>query len=256
VPPFVLKFLLAEDSETKPKKESKKAAEYRQMRLQLKKEKDDDLRRMRQEMETEERNIKAQKKEEEKRKRRAIRKRKYRESIRQASERNERMAYFWSDLANNSNVANALGVLFFYIFYRTVVLSYRKHKKDYEDRLKIEQAEAEERKKLRELEREMEGIEGDDEEIEQGKGEDNDYLKMAKQFMRSGARVRRAQNRRLPQYLERGVDVKFSDVAGLGKIRLELEEIVKFFTHGEMYRRRGVKIPGLILLNYDKLLTE
>jgi ATP-dependent Zn protease len=38
--------------------------------------------------------------------------------------------------------------------------------------------------------------------------------------------------------------VKFSDVAGLGKIRLELEEIVKFFTHGEMYRRRGVKIPG------------
>lgn len=248
VPPFVLKFLLAEDSETKPKKESKKAAEYRQMRLQLKKEKDDDLRRMRQEMETEERNIKAQKKEEEKRKRRAIRKRKYRESIRQASERNERMAYFWSDLANNSNVANALGVLFFYIFYRTVVLSYRKHKKDYEDRLKIEQAEAEERKKLRELEREMEGIEGDDEEIEQGKGEDNDYLKMAKQFMRSGARVRRAQNRRLPQYLERGVDVKFSDVAGLGKIRLELEEIVKFFTHGEMYRRRGVKIPGGILL--------
>ncbi|KAK7813755.1 putative inactive atp-dependent zinc metalloprotease ftshi 2, partial [Quercus suber] len=54
--------------------------------------------------------------------------------------------------------------------------------------------------------------------------------------------------KRLPQYLERGVDVKFTDVAGLGKIRLELEEIVKFFTHGEMYRRRGVKIPGGILL--------
>ncbi|KAJ1394646.1 P-loop containing nucleoside triphosphate hydrolase [Sesbania bispinosa] len=71
---------------------------------------------------------------------------------------------------------------------------------------------------------------------------------MAKQFMKSGARVRRAQNKRLPQYLERGVDVKFTDVAGLGKIRLELEEIVKFFTHGEMYRRRGVKIPGGILL--------
>ncbi|KAK6125065.1 hypothetical protein DH2020_041181 [Rehmannia glutinosa] len=60
----------------------------------------------------------------------------------------------------------------------------------------------------------------------------------------SGARVRRVQSKRLPQYLERSVDVKFSDVAGLGKIRLELEEIVKFFTHGEMYRRRGVKIPG------------
>ena len=64
--------------------------------------------------------------------------------MRQASDRNKKMAYFWSDLANNSNVANALGVLFFYIFYRTVVLSYRKQKKDYEDRLKIERAEAEE----------------------------------------------------------------------------------------------------------------
>ncbi|KAG2371117.1 inactive ATP-dependent zinc metalloprotease FTSHI 2 [Vigna angularis] len=250
LPPFLQKFLFGspEDIETKPKKESKKAAEYRKMRMDLKREKEEELRRLRQERETAERNIKAQKKEEERRRRREMKKRRYRESMRQASDRNERMAYFWSDLANNSNVANALGVLFFYIFYRTVVLSYRKHKKDYEDRLKIEQAEAEERKKMRELEREMEGIEGDDEEIEQGKGEENNYLKVAKQFMRSGARVRRAQNRRLPQYLERGVDVKFSDVAGLGKIRLELEEIVKFFTHGEMYRRRGVKIPGGILL--------
>ncbi|QCE08988.1 cell division protease FtsH [Vigna unguiculata] len=249
LPPFLVKFLVGspEDIEAKPKKESKKAAEYRKMRMELKREKEEDLRRLREEREMTERNIKAQKKEERRRKK-EMRKRRYRESMRQASERNERMAYFWSDLANNSNVANALGVLFFYIFYRTVVLSYRKHKKDYEDRLKIEQAEAEERKKMRELEREMEGIEADDEEIEQGKGEENDYLKVAKQFMRSGARVRRAQNRRLPQYLERGVDVKFSDVAGLGKIRLELEEIVKFFTHGEMYRRRGVKIPGGILL--------
>ncbi|KAL0397040.1 UNVERIFIED_CONTAM: putative inactive ATP-dependent zinc metalloprotease FTSHI 2, chloroplastic [Sesamum calycinum] len=91
----------------------------------------------------------------------------------------------------------------------------------------------------------MAGIEAGDDEEEGGKEDDNPYMKMAEQFMKSGARVRRAQNRRLPQYLERGVDVKFSDVAGLGKIRLELEEIVKFFTHGEMYRRRGVKIPGV-----------
>lgn len=252
LPPFLQKFLFdsPEDIETKPRKESKKAAEYRKMRMELKREKEEELRRLRQERETTERNIKAQKKEEERRRRREMKKRRYRESMRQASDRDERMADFWSDLANNSNVSNALGVLFFYIFYRTVVLSYRKHKKDYEDRLKIEQAEAEERKKMRELEREMEGIEGDDEEIEQGKGEENNYLKVAKQFMRSGARVRRAQNRRLPQYLERGVDVKFSDVAGLGKIRLELEEIVKFFTHGEMYRRRGVKIPGLFLIKF------
>ncbi|KAK1388922.1 hypothetical protein POM88_017100 [Heracleum sosnowskyi] len=38
------------------------------------------------------------------------------------------------------------------------------------------------------------------------------------------------------------------DVAGLGKIRLELEEIVKFFTHGEMYRRRGDELK---LQDYD-----
>ncbi|CAJ1955296.1 unnamed protein product [Sphenostylis stenocarpa] len=248
-PPSVQKFLTdnADDIPIKPKKESKKAAEYRKMRMELKREKDEELRKLRQERETRERNIRAQKKEEERRRRREIKKRKYRESLRQASERNETMAYFWYDLANNSNVTNALGVLFFYLFYRTVVLSYRKHKKDYEDRLKIERAEAEERRKMRELDWEMDGIEGDDEESEQGK-EENAYMKMAKQFMRSGARVRRAQNKRLPQYLERGVDVKFSDVAGLGKIRLELEEIVKFFTHGEMYRRRGVKIPGGILL--------
>ena len=29
---------------------------------------------------------------------------------------------------------------------------------------------------------------------------------------------------------------------GLERIRLELEEIVKLFTHEEIYRRRGVKI--------------
>ncbi|KAK7271934.1 hypothetical protein RJT34_28214 [Clitoria ternatea] len=251
VPPFVQKFIdnLLEDGPTKPpKRESKKAAELRQLRMELKRQKEEELKKLREEREMEAKNRKMQKKEEERRRKREIRKRKYQESLREASNRYERMAFFWSNLANNSNVANALGVLFFYIFYRTVVLSYRKQKKDYEDRLKIEKAEAEERRKMRALEREMEGIEGDDDESELGKGEENPYLRMAKQFMRSGARVRRAQNKRLPQYLERGVDVKFTDVAGLGKIRLELEEIVKFFTHGEMYRRRGVKIPGGILL--------
>jgi cbb3-type cytochrome oxidase subunit 3 len=154
-------------------------------------------------------------------------------------------------MAKNKNVINGLGVVFFLIFYRTVVFSYKKQKKDYEDRVKIEKADAEERKKIRELESEMGWTEAgaDDDDNEPGKGEENPYLRMTKQFMKSGARVRRAQNKRLPQYLERGVDVKFTDVAGLGKIRLELEEIVKFFTHGEMYRRRGIKIPGLIYLN-------
>ncbi|MBA0643708.1 hypothetical protein Goklo_027972 [Gossypium klotzschianum] len=241
VPAFMLSWF-------KPKKESKRALEIRRQREEFKRQKKEELARMREEREMIEKMMKAQKKEDERRKKREIRKRKYEESLRDARRNYQSMANMWASLAQDSNVATALGLVFFVIFYRTVVLSYRKQKKDYEDRLKIEKAEAEERKKMRELEREMEGIEGEDDEAEQGGVEQNPYLKMAMQFMKSGARVRRAQNKRLPQYLERGVDVKFSDVAGLGKIRLELEEIVKFFTHGEMYRRRGVRIPGGILL--------
>lgn len=237
IPEFLFSF-------SKPKKESKRAAEIRRMREELKRERKEELETMRKEREMIDNAIKVQKKEEERRKRIEMRTKKREESLRQSRKNYQYMANVWANLAQDQNVATALGFVFFYIFYRTVVLSYRKQKKDYEDRLKIEKAEAEERKKMRELERELEGIEGDDEELEQGKGEDNPYMKMAMQFMKSGARVRRAQNRRLPQYLERGVDVKFEDVAGLGKIRLELEEIVKFFTHGEMYRRRGVRIPG------------
>ncbi|XP_061359143.1 probable inactive ATP-dependent zinc metalloprotease FTSHI 2, chloroplastic [Gastrolobium bilobum] len=250
MPPMMVKFW-SSFADRKPKKESKKAAEFREYRMELQRQKKEEMKRLREEREMMRRSMKIQQKEEERRRKKEIRKRKYQESLVDARDRYMRMADVWSDLATNPNVANALGLVFFYIFYRTVVLSYRKQKKDYDDRLKIEKAEADERRKMRELEKEMNGAEGDDDddESEQGKGEeDNAYLKMAKQFMKSGARVRRAQNKRLPQYLERGVDVKFTDVAGLGKIRLELEEIVKFFTHGEMYRRRGVKIPGGILL--------
>lgn len=236
VPGFILKLL-------KPKKESKRALKLRQMREEFKRQKKEELARMREEREMIEKAMKVQKKEEEKRRKQEIKKKKYEDSLREARKNYQYMAIMWANLARDSNVATALGLVFFVIFYRTVVFSYRKQQKDYEDRLKIEKAEAEERKKMRELERELEGIEGEDEDGGVG-AEQNPYMKMAMQFMKSGARVRRARNKRLPQYLERGVDVKFSDVAGLGKIRLELEEIVKFFTHGEMYRRRGVKIPG------------
>lgn len=230
----------------KPKKESKRAAELKRMREDFKRQRKEEMERMNEESEEMEKAIKAQKKMQERKKRKAVRKKKYEESLLEARRNYRDMGLMWARLAEDSNVATALGLVFFYIFYRVVVLNYRKQKKDYDDRLKIEKAEAEERKKMRELEREMEGIELDDEEEESG--EKNPYLQMAKQFMKSGARVRRASsNRRMPEYLERGVDVKFTDVAGLGKIRLELEEIVKFFTHGEMYRRRGVKIPGLML---------
>ncbi|KAL0010335.1 hypothetical protein SO802_005443 [Lithocarpus litseifolius] len=236
---------------TKPKKESKRAAELRQMREEMKRQNKEEMEEMRKEREMMEKAIRVRKKEEARKRKMEERKRRHVASLQEARRNYEDMADMWARLAQDSNVATALGLVFFVIFYQTVVLNYRKQKKDYEDRLKIEKAEAEERKKMRELEREMEGIEGEDEEDEesgQGRGEQNPYLKMAMQFMKSGARVRRAHNKRLPQYLERGVDVKFTDVAGLGKIRLELEEIVKFFTHGEMYRRRGVKIPGGILL--------
>lgn len=241
VPAFMYSFV-------KPKKESKRAAELRRVREELKMEKTVELAKMRQEREMIEKAMKMQKKEEERRIKRETRRKKQEESLREARKNYQHMAIVWANLARDSNVATALGLVFFVIFYRTVVFSYRRQKKDYEDRLKIEKAEAEERKKMRELERELEGIEGEDDDIEQAKGEQNPYLKMAMQFMKSGARVRRAHGKRLPQYLERGVNVKFEDVAGLGKIRLELEEIVKFFTHGEMFRRRGVKIPGQNLL--------
>ncbi|WCJ40839.1 ATP-dependent zinc metalloprotease FtsH [Euphorbia peplus] len=243
VPEFML-------GKLKPKKESKRALELRKTREEFKRQRKEELERMREEREMIEKAIKLEKKEERRRVMKEKRKLKSEESLRDAQRNSSQMADVWADLAQDSNVATFLGVVFFVIFYQTVVLSYRKQKKDYEDRLKIEKADAEERKKMRELEREMMGIEEveDEDETEPGKAEKNAYLKMAMQFMKSGARVRRAHNRRLPQYLERGVDVKFTDVAGLGKIRLELEEIVKFFTHGEMYRRRGVKIPGGILL--------
>ncbi|KAH0927133.1 hypothetical protein HID58_019389 [Brassica napus] len=213
----------------KPKKESKRAAELKRMREDFKRQRKEEMERMNEESEEMEKAIKAQKKMQERKKRKALRKKKYEESLVEARRNYRDMGLMWARLAEDSNVATALGLVFFYIFYRVVVLNYRKQKKDYDDRLKIEKAEAEERKKMRELEREMEGIELDDEEEEEGgggSGEKNPYLQMAKQFMKSGARVRRASsNRRMPEYLERGVDVKFTDVAGLGKIRLELEEI-------------------------------
>ncbi|TMW84822.1 hypothetical protein EJD97_024306 [Solanum chilense] len=242
IPAWLLSFM-------KAKPQSKKALELKRMREELKRRQKQELAKIQNERERMAKAMKMQKKMEESKRKRELKRMRYEESLRQANRSSRDMAMVWESLASDSNVSTALGLVFFYIFYRTVVFSYRRQKKDYDDRLKIEKADAEEKKKLRELEREMEGIEGVDDDEEEGrKGEENPYMKMAMQFMKSGARVRRARNTKLPQYLERGIDVKFSDVAGLGKIREELEEIVKFFTHGEMYRRRGVKIPGGILL--------
>lgn len=246
---FLLKIPEKMFTAVKPKPLSKKALELKRQREQLKMQRDEDLKRTKLEQEMMENAIKMQRKTEERERRREQQKIRKEESLLRAQRESLRTSSIWDDLAQDKNVTTLLGLLFFYIFYRTVVLSYKKQKKDYEDRLKIEKADAEEKRKMRELEREMLGMEAEDikAEIEAEEGaqtEENPYMKMAEQFMKSGARVRKARNGRLPQYMERGMDVKFTDVAGLGKIRLELEEIVKFFTHGEMYRRRGVRIPG------------
>ncbi|KAJ4749174.1 ATP-dependent zinc metalloprotease FtsH [Rhynchospora pubera] len=189
-----------------------------------------------------------QRKEEARRKRLMDRRMKLKESVKQAEFKSLNMSDTWRELAKDNNVAILVGLLIFYIFYNTVVLSYRKQQKDYEDRMKIEKAEAEERSKMRQLETEIEGRQGEEDEEAEGQGEEkNPYLKVAMRFMKSGAKIRR-RNRRNPQYLDRGADVKFSDVAGLGNIRVELEEIVKFFTMAEVYQRRGVRVPSGILL--------
>lgn len=252
---FLSKFPETVLSIIKPKKQSKRSSEVRKLREEFKRQQKEETERLWEERERMEKEVRMRRRAEELRRKREIRNRKLQESVANARQNSINMANMWRDMAKDPNVVNALGVLFFVIFYRTVVLNYKKQKRDYEDRLKIEKAEAEERKKMKQLEREMDGIaaEEDVDESEQGKGEQNEYLKMAQQFMKSGARVRRSHGKRPPQYLERGVDVKFTDVAGLGKIRLELEEIVKFFTHGEMYRRRGVRIPGQIFGNTSHL---
>ncbi|CAM6128546.1 unnamed protein product [Calypogeia fissa] len=171
----------------------------------------------------------------------------------------------WSNLmysaSRNEGFRFLMGIFFFWLFYLTVVVGVKKRKQDYEDRLKIEKAEEEERKKMREWEQEMETFEAVSTSKDWGKDgmseeerkrveeiERNPQLKLGLRFMRSGATARRAKGRKPPQYLDLDADIKFNDVAGLGDIRKELEEIVDFFTYGEKYRRRGSKIPGGILL--------
>eukprot|EP00850_Spirogloea_muscicola_P000515 SM000002S05595 [mRNA] locus=s2:1103890:1114523:+ [translate_table: standard] len=179
----------------------------------------------------------------------------------------QRWNLFWQAAANNEGFRFAMGVFFFWLFYQTVVVGVKKRRKDYDDRQKIERTEEEERRKLREWEDEMSAAEvvssseewASEEDKEKAKAaageaeQQNAALAMGLRFMRSGASVRRGKNqrggrRKPPQYMDLDADVKFSDVAGLGEIRRELEEVVDFFTYGEKYRRRGSKIPAGILL--------
>lgn len=239
-----LTLLFSRFRKTRP--QSKRVLEIEKARRELAARRKAELAKVRDEREAMEKALRTQKKMEERKRRLEERKAKFEQSLVRARKDYEYMGLVWANMARDRNIATVFALGFFPLFYYFVVYGYRKQQKDFEDRRKIEQAEAEERKKMRELEREMAGLEGSgDDEVEDESDQQNPYLKMAAKFMQSGARVRRAHGKRLPQYMERGIDVKFTDVAGLGKIRLELEEIVKFFTLGEMYRRRGVKIPGL-----------
>lgn len=242
-------------SKVRAKPRTRRAVELEQARRELQLRRKTEVERVRLQREMVERAARAAKKAEERRRRKEARLAEQEQSMRQARRDYQKMALVWANMAQDQTTAYLLGFAFFGLFYYFVVYRYKKQKKDFEDRLKIEKAEAEERKKMRELEKELAGIEEDGDEVDGEGGERNPYSKIMK-FVRSGARVRRARSRRLPQYLERGADVKFSDVAGLGKIRVELEEIVKFFTLGEMYRRRGVKIPGLVLSIFERPCTS
>jgi hypothetical protein len=65
----------------------------------------------------------------------------------------------WYTASRNEGFRFMMGVFFFWLFYQTVVVGVKKRKQDYEDRVKIEQAEEEERRKMREWENEMETAE-------------------------------------------------------------------------------------------------
>ncbi|KAH7434685.1 hypothetical protein KP509_06G030400 [Ceratopteris richardii] len=168
---------------------------------------------------------------------------------------------FWEKASRSEGFRFMLGLIFFWLFYKVIILGVKQRRKDYEDRLKIERAEEEERRKMEEWEAEADAAEAvlsvkdwsvekltEEEKKRNDELEQNPQVQMGLKFMRSGARVRRAKGKRPPKYLDIDADVRFEDVAGLGEIRRELEEIVDFFKYKEKYLRRGSKIPSGILL--------
>ncbi|RYR33617.1 hypothetical protein Ahy_A10g048236 [Arachis hypogaea] len=99
----------------------------------------------------------------------------------------------------------------------------------------------------RQREEELKAMKEKRKELERAKKQKKDYEDRLK-IERVEAEERRKM-RELEKEME-GVerDDDDDDDERLGKIPLEMEEIVKFFNHEEIYRRRGVKIPGGILL--------
>ncbi|PQQ17456.1 putative inactive ATP-dependent zinc metalloprotease FTSHI 2 chloroplastic [Prunus yedoensis var. nudiflora] len=107
---FVAKWPAFLSSFVKPKKESKRAMELRRAREEFKTQRKEELERMRKERDMIDKAMKAQKKEEERRVKREMRKKKHDESLRQARRNYLEMANVWANLAQDSNVATALGL--------------------------------------------------------------------------------------------------------------------------------------------------
>ncbi|KAH6757658.1 AAA-type ATPase family protein [Perilla frutescens var. hirtella] len=150
---FLSKFLMW-TAAVMPNPRSKKALEFVRMREGIKQRSCEELEKMKEEREMMKRAIKM----EERLKRREIKRVKYEESLCQAQERSQATTVMFERFANSSGLSTALGFVFFYLFYHIVVRNYRKQRNDYEDRLKMEKAEAKE-KKMKETEWKMEGIE-------------------------------------------------------------------------------------------------
>lgn len=216
----------------KEKPRSKRVLELENARMALANRRKLELAMAKAEKESMEKAIRKQKRKEERKRKaelRSRRKAQHKQSLREAKIKSQMMGLQWMEMARNKTLTTLIGFVMFVVFYWVVVLNYRRQKKDYEDRLKLEEAEREEKK---------EGLET---EAHQGGNEQNPAVQMAMQYSQSG-------RQKYSPKLDPDKAVKFSDVAGLGDIRFELEEIVKFFTQAEVYQRRGVKIPGGILL--------
>ncbi|GBG79542.1 hypothetical protein CBR_g29689 [Chara braunii] len=160
----------------------------------------------------------------------------------------------------SEGVLYGISILCMWLLYQVVVWQ-RKKKADYKERKRLEAMESEEREKMKQEEQDKER-EIQEELVKKMEGMDQDKrkevetvlsnadLSAAMRFMRSGAKVKAAGKSRAPKrYTVGGEHVKFSDCAGLGQIRYELEEVVDFFKNREKYISRGSRIPAGILLS-------
>jgi len=136
------------------------------------------------------------------------------------------------------------GVLLLAVWY--AVWSFAKKQADSEDRKKIRQKEVREKQeKMRELREEKAEAQSKLAEIEkaEAEGEADEEMQVAKRFLTSIARMTTPS-----KYRQKGNLTTFDDVAGLGQAKVELEELVTFFTNPEKFAGSGCKVPRGVLL--------